>query len=79
MYSPPGGSSILVCFLGSREEPLGGEALYRQTTQACNLVLGFLDELPGGDEFLPGSVGLFNSIYDFCAFLHDFVQREIKG
>jgi len=49
-------------FLGSCEEPPGGEALYRQATQACNPFLGFSDELPGGDEFSPGGASLFCSI-----------------
>jgi len=37
-------------FYGFHEEPPGGEALYRQATQACNPVLGFSDEVHGGDE-----------------------------
>jgi len=50
-------------FLGSHKEPPGGEALYRQATQTCPF-LGFYDELPGGDEFLPGGTGLFGLNYD---------------
>jgi len=66
-------------FLGSCEEPPGGEALYRQATQACNPFLGFSDELPGGDEFSPGGASLFCSILWLYAVWDDSDRGKIKG
>ena len=43
----------------------GGEALYRQATQADNLFRGFFDELPSDDEFPPGDVSLLTRFHDF--------------
>jgi len=57
-----------MCFL-ARKEPPGSEALYRQATQACSPFLGFYDELPGGDEFLPSDASLVNAILMFFCVL----------
>jgi len=61
----------LVCFMGSYEEPLSGEALYLQETQACTqFFLGFV-ELPNGDEHSPGDVDQIGSISLFLGFWVD--------
>ena len=65
-----------MCFLGSLEELLGGEALYRQATQVYNPFMGFSDELPGGDEFLPGDASLFDSILIICGVWSDSDQID---
>jgi len=51
--------TCLLCFL---EAVPGGEALYRQATQACNPFWVLPDELPGGDEFLPGDASRFGLV-----------------
>jgi len=54
----------------------GGEALYRQATQACNPVLGFPDELPSRDEFLLSGTGLVDLIYDIMYVFTWFCAKE---
>ena len=76
---PPGDASQFQCFLISFEELLGGEALYRQATQTCNPVSGFLDELPGGDEHSLGDGSQIDSILMFCAFWGDFDRGKRKS
>jgi len=41
----------------------GDEALYRQATQVDNLILGFFNELLGGDEFPPGDTSLLTRFH----------------
>jgi len=50
------------------EELPGREALYRQATQACNPVLGFPNELPGGNEHPPGDASHVCLIFMFLGF-----------
>jgi len=52
--------------------------LYRQATQACNPVFGFLDELPGGDEYPPGDTSQIDSIVMFLLFWEDSDRGETK-
>jgi len=57
-------------FLGSFEEPPGGEALYRQATQACNPFLGSLMKglavviESSGDASHVGSILIFFGIWE---------------
>ena len=50
---------IFTCFLGSREEPPGGERCAARRRVTTNPDSGFLLELPGSDEHSPGDADQF--------------------
>ncbi|QCE00353.1 hypothetical protein DEO72_LG7g1643 [Vigna unguiculata] len=56
---PPGDSSNFYLFLGSREEPPGGERCVARRRVTTNPDSRFLLELPGGDEHPPGDADQF--------------------
>jgi len=56
---PPGDSSNFYLFLGSREEPPGGDRCAARRRVTTNPDSGFLLELPGDDEHPPGDADQF--------------------
>jgi len=61
--SPPGGACNFCLVLGYWSETAWRHIPGRQATYVFYTILGFLDELPGGDEFPPGDAGLR---FGFC-------------
>ena len=56
---PPGDSSNFYLFLGSKEEPPGGELCTARRRVTTNPDSRCLLELPGGDEHTPGDADQF--------------------
>ena len=63
-----GDTCHFMCFLGFFEKPPGGEALYHQATQACELSFWVFNEFPGSDEQPPGGANQFGLILAFSGF-----------
>ena len=63
-----GDSSYFSCFLGSREEPPGGELSAARRRKLRRPVFWVDHELPGSEEHPPGDAFRFYLIFGFCMF-----------